>query len=153
MPTQDPTEVVNLPDAGAKAAPSKPEGKPTAAGRGALEGQELQKTRRKRIRDYRMASLQNPLPEVAILGNVTADFAELEFQLAQKVDEIRKSFPTPRPYLEKAHGGIEVMLKLARQMERCMRLAQDLAAVQTTPPCEQGGPGLNRSHPGEKTGV
>jgi hypothetical protein len=90
----------------------------------------MEKIRLRRIRDYEQESLQSPIPEVAILGGICADFARWQSQLGHTIEEASAACQTPRQYLERVPRGIEVALKIARQLERCMRLASLMAGPQ-----------------------
>lgn len=104
--------------------------------------------REQRIADYLDAALRDPLPEVAVLGGVTADLAKLALRLSQSIDEVLAGCASPREYLDTVPQGVEVMLKVSRQIERCSRLAHELSRPKPAAdkaPCGNGTHAMDES--------
>ena len=88
--------------------------------------------REQRIADYLDRALRNPSPDVAVLGGVTADLAKLALRLNQAIDEVTADCESPREYLDTVPQGLEAMLKVSRQIERCSRLGHELSRPKAT---------------------
>jgi hypothetical protein len=83
--------------------------------------------REQRIGEYLDEALRNRSPHVAVLGGVTADLAKLALRLNQAIDEVIADCERPQEYLDMVPQGLEAMLKVSRQIERCSRLAHELS--------------------------
>lgn len=116
-----------IPRATSPAASPKNDGTPQMKDDGAVL-----RRREQRIADYLDKALRNTSPEVAMLGGVTADLAKLALRLNQAIDEVTADCVRPREYLETVPHGLEAMLKVSRQIERCSRLAHDLSRQKAT---------------------
>ena len=105
---------------------------------GVMEDQGQSALRLKRIAEYLGAALESPQPEVGLLGGITADLAKMELRLNQAIEEVLAECDRPREYLDTVPQGVEVMLKVSRQIERCMRLSHELSRPRDIPddrPC------------------
>lgn len=89
--------------------------------------------RRQRIADYLNAALSSPMPEVALIGGVTADLAGLEIQLSQSIEAVLAECASKQEYLDAVPEGVEMLLRVSRQIERGTRLAKELARDQAKP--------------------
>lgn len=83
--------------------------------------------RLQRIEDYLDAALQNPLPEVAVIGGANADLALLQLSLNESMAKALADCNSVHEYLDAVPEAMEMMITLCRQMERGMRLSMELA--------------------------
>lgn len=88
---------------------------------------DLLERRLERIRDGLDRALSSPLAEIAVIGGVSADLAVFELRLSQSIEGLLAECQATREYLDALPEGLEMMLKLSRQLERNTRLAQELA--------------------------
>lgn len=93
---------------------------------GHARGQDLVALRRQRIKDYLEGKLHSALPEVSLLGAVSADLAALALRLTSALDEVLMECQDARDYLVTLPRGAEVLLKIARQIDRQSRLINEL---------------------------
>lgn len=91
---------------------------------------DLRDLRLQRISDYLNAALSSPLAEVAMLGGVNADLAVIELRLSQSIEAVMAACKSTREYIDAVPEGVEMMLKVSRQIERGTRLANELARSQ-----------------------
>jgi hypothetical protein len=124
---------------------------PTAPRGGAGPASKPYDLPRKRIADYLDAAVAHPQPEVAVLGQVTADLALLTLELFRSIEENIRDCEDVRDYVDAAVEGQETVIKLSRQIERNIRLSRELtrgqekaehAARQEIAPWQPSGPDL-----------
>jgi hypothetical protein len=82
--------------------------------------------RLQRISDYLNTALSSPMAEVAVLGGINADLAALELRLSQSIEEVLAECRNKCEYIDAAPEGVEMLLKVSRQIERGTRLANEL---------------------------
>jgi hypothetical protein len=82
--------------------------------------------RRRRIKDYLEVKLRSTMAEVSLLGGINADLAELAMQLKTSLDDVLGECEDAREYLATLPRGAEVLLKIARQIDRQSRLINEL---------------------------
>ena len=103
--------------------------------------QDLVGLRRRRIKDYLEVKLRSTMAEVSLLGGINADLAELAMQLKTSLDDVLGECEDAREYLATLPRGAEVLLKIARQIDRQSRLINELergqAAAGQSPKDEQ----------------
>jgi hypothetical protein len=95
--------------------------------------QDLLDRRLKRISDYLNTALSSPMAEVAMLGGINADLAAIELRLSQSIEEVLAECKNTRDYIDAVPEGVEMMLKVSRQIERGTRLANELARSPAEP--------------------
>lgn len=86
--------------------------------------------RLQRISDYLSAALSSPMAEVAVLGGINADLATIELRLSESIQAILTACKSADEYVDAVPEGVEMMLKVSRQIERGTRLANELARSQ-----------------------
>jgi hypothetical protein len=72
-------------------------------------------------------AITSPMAEVAVLGGIKADLAALELRLSQSLEGVLAECRSKCEYIDAAPEDVEMLLKVSRQIERCMRLANELA--------------------------
>ncbi len=83
--------------------------------------------RKRRIDDYLNTALSSPVADVAVLGGVNAGLATLELRLSESIAAVLAECKDVREYIDVLPEGVETLLKLSRQIERFIRLANELA--------------------------
>jgi hypothetical protein len=100
--------------------------------------------RLQRISDYLDTALSSPMPEVALIGGINADLAAMQIRLSQSIEEILAECASARDYMDAVPEGVEMLLKVSRQIERGTRLAKDLSRSQVQ---REPTPRSNKSEP------
>jgi len=80
-----------------------------------------------RIDEFLGDALANSSAEIALLGGVAADLARAELVLFRALQEVVSESERPRDNLDSLPAALEVILKVDRQIERCLRLRLDVA--------------------------